>query len=238
MATYVLVHGGWVGAWIWEPVVPLLDAAGHRAVAIDLPGHGADPTPPAQVTLESHVEAVGRVLAGELEPAVLVGHSSGGVVITQAAEAYAERIRALVYVCAYLPRDGEALLQLAQTESDPARSILPHIVFREAEGVATLSPGGAREAVFTDLPADEATRIVERLEPEPMAFAMTPVRTTPERFGRISRVYVACARDRVISPTLQERMYTATPCRVVMMDTGHSPFLARPEEFVAHLTAL
>ena len=84
MARIVLVHGAFSGAWAWEPVLPGLSAAGHQVQAIDLPGHGDDHTPTADVTLDAYADTVCSVLA-EGAAAVLVGHSMGGVVITQAA---------------------------------------------------------------------------------------------------------------------------------------------------------
>ncbi|MDP6618648.1 MAG: alpha/beta fold hydrolase, partial [Nitrospinota bacterium] len=53
MSTYVLVHGSWYGSWCWDTVVPLLEAKGHKAIALDLPGHGADKTPIPEITLDS-----------------------------------------------------------------------------------------------------------------------------------------------------------------------------------------
>src|SRR5690242_8929821 len=98
MSRFVLVHGAWHGAWCWDKVVPLLEIKGHSAHAIDLPGHGRDLTPTAEVTLERYVERVCQALVAEPEPAVLVGHSMSGMVITQAAERCPEHIQMLVYL--------------------------------------------------------------------------------------------------------------------------------------------
>ena len=86
MATYVLVHGAWHGAWCWFKVIPLLEKRGHKVVALDLPSHGRDKTPTSSVTLQSYADRVCQTLDECSEPVVLVGHSMGGVVITQAAE--------------------------------------------------------------------------------------------------------------------------------------------------------
>ena len=79
MARIVLVHGAFAGAWCWEPVLPGLRAAGHDVEAIDLPGSGEDTTPVAEVSLDAYATRVCEVLAGG-RPAVLVGHSMGGMV--------------------------------------------------------------------------------------------------------------------------------------------------------------
>ena len=84
MARFVLVHGAFGGAWCWETVIGPLEAAGHTVEALDLPGGGADQTPVEEVTLASCAKRVCNVLASGTEPAILVGHSMGGVVVTQA----------------------------------------------------------------------------------------------------------------------------------------------------------
>ena len=84
MARIVLVHGAFGGAWSWEPVIPGLEEAGHTVQALDLPGSGEDQTPVADVTLHAYADRVCEALASG-PPAVLVGHSMGGVVVTQAA---------------------------------------------------------------------------------------------------------------------------------------------------------
>ena len=85
MSTFVLVHGGWSGGWCWDKVVPLLEEAGHEVQAPDLPGSGDDPTPIPEVSLRGYAERICGVLDARPEPAVLVGHSSGGSVVSQAA---------------------------------------------------------------------------------------------------------------------------------------------------------
>src|ERR1700680_4689248 len=109
MSQFLLVHGASGGAWCWHKLMPELERRGHRALAIDLPGHGEDKTPLAQVNLAAYAERVADTLKKLPEPAVLIGHSMGGMVISAAAELAPEWVRTLVYLCAYLPRDGESL---------------------------------------------------------------------------------------------------------------------------------
>ncbi len=86
MSTYVLVHGSFVGAWVWEKVVPLLRSDCHEVEAPDMPGRGEDKTPVPEISLGSYTDCVCRVLDSHAEPVILVGHSSGAAVISQAAE--------------------------------------------------------------------------------------------------------------------------------------------------------
>ena len=96
MATYVLVHGAWHGAWAWDEVTPLLEAEGHTVDALDLPGHGDDRSPVSEMTLEGNVNRILERIDAAGEPVVLLGHSMGGMSVTQAAEHVPERISRLV----------------------------------------------------------------------------------------------------------------------------------------------
>jgi pimeloyl-ACP methyl ester carboxylesterase len=78
-----------------------------------------------------------------------------------------------------------------------------------------------------------------RLRPDLIGPQTTPVHLTAANYGRVPRTYITTLNDRVISPTLQKQMFAATPCdRVLEIDTGHSPFAAKPEQFTQLLTAL
>lgn len=127
MSTFVLVHGAWHGGWSWDKIVPLLRDAGHRVLTVDLPGHGTDTdtTAVSKVTLQDYTDHLCRVLDNESEPMILVGHSMGGLVITQTAEYRPDKIQLLVYVCAFLPVNGQSLLQIL--EKDDTASPLPII---------------------------------------------------------------------------------------------------------------
>src|SRR4051794_35894948 len=103
MARIVMVHGAFAGAWCWEPVLDGLRAAGHEPETLDLPGSGADMTPVAEVTLDAYAARVCEQLAAG-PPAVLAGHSMGGMAVTQAAARCPERVISLIYVAAFLPR--------------------------------------------------------------------------------------------------------------------------------------
>jgi pimeloyl-ACP methyl ester carboxylesterase len=234
MSTYVLVHGSFHGGWCWDGIVTRLTRAGHRAVAVDLPGRGADRRPAATLTLEDYAQKVVDAVATEKEPVVLVGHSMGGVVITQAAERAPERIARLAYVCAFLPAHGQSLLELAQSDGESV--LLGNLVIEERRGTHHVRPEGARESFYHDCSDDDAARAAARLVPESLAVVATPVQTTAARFGRVPRSYIECSDDRALGPSLQKRMHAATPCRVTRIVSGHSPFFSRPDELALALT--
>jgi len=237
MSTYVLIHGSWHGAWCWYKIIPLLEQAGHTAIALDLPGHGRDWTPARDITMQSYVDSICKILDAQSEPVILVGHSRGGIVISQTAERRPEKIKTLVYLAAYLIPNGEAMLPTAL--SDTESLIASNLVLNEAEGFHMLKQEVFRTALYADCSAEDVALATALLTPEPNAPVATPLILSDENFGRVVRVYIETLQDRGVTPSLQKKMYTATPCqRVISMETSHSPFLSAPEKLVSHLISL
>jgi len=239
MAVFVLVHGAFHGAWCWHKLMPELAALGHRAVALDLPGLGEDRTPIAEVTLDANVGRIADVIGKESEPVILVGHSMGGVSITATGEAVPERIRLLVYLTAFLPRDGESINRLTQSPAMFAETGTRAIVRSEDGLSVTVSPEGARERFYADCEEDDIAYCLARIRSQPFVIRDTPVRITPERFGRVPRAYIECTEDRSISIAMQRELVARSPCRsVVSLTTGHSPFIAAPKRLAESLSGL
>jgi pimeloyl-ACP methyl ester carboxylesterase len=238
MSHFVLVHGAWHGGWCWADVAAALRASGHGVSVAELPGRGADTRPHSVITLEDYVRSVADLIALQAQPVVLVGHSMGGITITQVAEAMPERIARLVYVTAFLPRNGTTLLDYSATVADTP--LQEGIEADPAAGSMRLkSTAVARDAFYNCCEPRAAEAALARLVPEPMAAAATAVRTSPERFGRVPRWYVECLQDRAITPQLQRRMQAEQPCeRVLRLDTDHSPFLSTTAALATLLAAV
>ena len=235
MNTYVLIHGSWHGSWCWNKVAPLLEKQGQKVLTPDLPGHGGDNTPIAEISLQAYVDKVLDVINAQPDPVILVGHSMGGVVITQTAEQQPDKIKTLVYLCAFLPRNGESLFQLAQ--QDQASQVLPNLMPNEAEGWMTLPEEALQTIFYHDCNADDVAFAKAQWTPkEPMAPVGTPVQISAANFGQVPRVYIECLQDKTLGPAMQRTMYSATPCRQLLsLNTSHSPFLSAPQSLVEHL---
>ena len=162
MSTFVLIHGAWHGGWCWDKLTPLLEQAGHRVIAPDLPGLGKDKTPLAEVTLQTWVDYVGQILEGQPEPVILVGHSRGGIIISQVAESHPDKIKTLVYLAAFLLRDGESLFQVAQSES--ASLVSPNLIVPPSRAESQHKGAGAKPR-FPDAPNSAGRRSAQRKRP-------------------------------------------------------------------------
>ena len=239
MARFVLVHGAFGGAWSWEPVVGPLEAAGHTVETLDLPGGGDDRTPVEEVTLAACAERVCEVLRRRDEPAVLVGYSMGGVVVTQAASDCPERVARLIFVAAFMPGNGQSLLDLAHLPEGADDMVQANVVVEGDPPVGTMPPEAAKIAVFQCCTPEQQAASVARQRPQPVAPFATPIEVDDAALAAIPRSYVFTARDQSIPPALQRRMIAEHPCRTVIeLDTDHAPYLSATHELVAALNEI
>jgi pimeloyl-ACP methyl ester carboxylesterase len=241
VARIVLVHGALAGAWCWEPVLPGLRAAGHEPECFDLPGSGEDSTPVAEVTLDAYAARVCDVLA-QGAPAVLVGHSMGGMVVTQAAALSPEHVQRLVYVAAFLPSDGQSLMDLVAFPEAAGDQVQANLVVDGEPPVGTLPAEAARDALFGCCDDRQAAWGVKHLGPQAVLPFTHPVRVqaaTADAFEALPRAYVTCTRDRAIPPAMQRRMFEAGGCDpVIEIETDHAPWISRTDELVAAINRI
>jgi pimeloyl-ACP methyl ester carboxylesterase len=238
MARVVLVHGAFFGAWSWEPVAGRLEELGHAVETLDLPGSGADETPVEGVTLDAYADRVRGVLAAGPVPAVLVGHSMGGVVVTQTAANAPELVHSLGYVCAFMPGDGQSLLDLTQYPEGAADLVQANVVIEGEPPVASLTDEATTEAFYNRCTPEQVAWALERNRPQAVVPFATPVQIG-NALDAIPRSYVLTRYDQSVPPELQRRMITEHPCEQVFeIDGDHAPFLSATDELVTALDAI
>ena len=220
---YILVHGSCHGAWCWRDVLPLLE----NAVAIDLPSHGEDMTPISEVTLDLYVDAVIAEINRNSEPVVLVGHSAAGVTIASVAERIPERISRLIYLCAYAPKDGDALHIMRKRAK--RQLVLPAIV-RADDGLSyTVDPVKGPGIFYHDCSAESVEYALAHLGPQPILPQETPVKLGAN-YETVPRSFILSEDDHTIPPEEQENMVADWPKGDVhRLNCGHSPFFSQPE---------
>lgn len=222
MARIILIHGAWGNAGSWAAIVPMLARAGHRVEAINLPGHGEGAAVSAGIGQSDYVDFVeARLKDGP--PALLVGHSMGGMVVAQVAARQPDLVVAAVFVAALVPRDGESLLDLIRQQSAPG--VKPYVRPGPIPGTTMLSPDAAG-AMFPELPPAKAAAAIAAMSPQSNR-GQTDKALVGPGLGRVPKAYVFCTRDLVVSPELQRQMVAATPCEAVFtLDCGHVPMLS------------
>jgi pimeloyl-ACP methyl ester carboxylesterase len=225
VATVVLIHGAWHGAWCWGRVVPLLEGADIPTIAVDLPGHGASVEPLGD--LYTHTAFVRALLEGIDGPIVLCGHSYGGAVISEAA-AGIESVRHLVYLCAIVPEVGETLgTVMADTVTpETARSELGSAMLVHDDGTMTLDVDASVPVFYADCSDDDVESARKHLGAHSAAGFGQPLRAAAWR--DIPSTYVLCTEDRAINPEFQRALTTRTTT-LVEWPTSHSPFFSRPD---------
>ncbi|OUL92083.1 alpha/beta fold hydrolase [Paraburkholderia hospita] len=226
MATFVFVSGAWHGSWCWERVGPLLEGRGHQVLVPELLGMGADGTPLAEVTLARWADQIAEIVRAQPEPVVLVGHSRGGIVVSETAERVPDNILTSVYLAAFLLSDG---MTLRGSENSPA----PSYVVMGENGTSTIAEGDVGKVFYNGASSEWVARAAKRVGREPMQVFLTPVQVSAERFGRVPRAYIECIRDRAVPVAFQRQMHAALPCDPVLtLDTDHSPFYSAPEDLI------
>ncbi|MEU6091680.1 alpha/beta hydrolase family protein [Streptomyces sp. NPDC047085] len=220
MATFVLVPGGWHGSWSFEEVVPLLERAGHTVHALTLTGLRPDDdnATVATANLDTHADDVLHLLdRARITSATLVGHSYGGMVISAAADRARGRVSRLVYLDAYVPRDGESCW-LSTTE----RYRQAFIAGAASTGYAVLPPAGGDP----------------RRRPHPLASFTQTVRLTGavDHVPRREFIYCSGWEDRTPFTELRTRLRADPDWHVHDLPTGHNAMREAPDAVAELLT--
>jgi pimeloyl-ACP methyl ester carboxylesterase len=210
----LLVHGAWADGSSWNSVITSLNADGYNVTAVQLP----------LTSLAEDVAALQRALARETGKTLLVAHSYGGVVITQAGND--PKVGGLVYFAAYAPDNGESVLDLnGQAPATPIMSDLQ----QDANGYLTLTAAGVAADFAPDLTSDQQTTIAATQGPisAPGAFA---AKVSQVAWRILPSWYVVSSNDHVISPTLEATMAKRMNATTTTLSSGHLAMLSHPAD--------
>jgi pimeloyl-ACP methyl ester carboxylesterase len=214
--TVVLVHGAWADGSSWAKVIPLLLARGLKVVAVQIP----------LTSLADDVATTKRALDDQAGPVVLVGHSWGGMVITQAGGD--AKVAALVYVAAFAPDEGQAAADLGKDLPPPPGLANVH---PDAAGFLHVTPEGVAKDFAQDLPAAQ-TKVMAATQ-GPIASKTFDEKVSTAAWKTKPSWYIVAEKDRMIQPELERAMAKKIKASTTALPTSHVAMLSRPNDVAA-----
>lgn len=233
MTTFVLVHGAQHGAWCWQRLLPELDALGHAAVAMDLPCD--DPDAGVGDYAAAVLTAIDDAGARDHD-LVVVGHSLGSLTIPIVARRLPDSVRHLVFLCSVPTGPGPAI------DADLASMVTAEFAGAPRDidelGRESVAPAAAAGVWFHDCAADDAAWAVQQLRPQSRRPLLEP--TPLDRWPDVAVSVVLGRDERCVNmawavPAATARCNGVPP---IVLDGGHSPFLARPADLAAVLDVI
>ena len=220
----ILVHGAWADGSSWKKVIPILEQKGFHVTAVHL----------AFTSLANDAQTVKRELAIENGPTLLVAHSFGGVVITQAGDD--PKVAGLVYLAAFAPNVGQSAADLNNEYPAPPGDK----EFRaDAEGFITLTDKGIAEDFAQDLPASEK-KLLAATEGQVSGPNELGTKVTIAAWRSKPCFYVVADHDRMIAPKLEEKLAEQMHAKAIHIPSSHVVMLSHPAQvadFIARAAA-
>ena len=210
--TIVFVHGLWADGSSWSKVMTILQAQGYNTIAVQNP----------TTSLEDDVAATKRALDRLEGPVVLVGHSWGGFVITQAGNN--PKVKSLVYVAALVPDEGDTIPVLSANAA--ANNLGTY--FDSKDGFIKLSKEGVIAAFAQDLPAKEQAIIYATQTPA--SEAIFGAKSGTPAWKNKPSFYVVAKKDGAINPALERFMSKRIKAKTIELDASHVPMISKPQE--------
>ena len=210
----VLVHGSWVDGSFWRKVIPTLQKAGHRVIAVQLPLH----------SLADDVAIVKRAVDLVGGPTILVGHSYGGFVITDAGYNN-QNDTGLVYLAAFAPDEGESLL----TFMDPS-TLPPGFLVLDSGGFAYINPDIFAQAFGQDVNKTEAEIMSAVQTPTPTSQAVLAEPSGPPAWKQLPTWYQVSESDHIIPPDAQRQFAQQMNATTISVNASHASLVSHPDE--------
>lgn len=242
--TLILISGAGHGAWCWEKVTPLLKAKEYKVIALDLPGSGNDTAKLKNNTLDDDVKAVMDAAHAESGKIILLGHSSGGIIISQAAELLGiDKIDKLIYLDAFLPQSGESVFSIAeklgkrnQPSSVSNAPASERFIFSDDNRSFRWNPELVQQLLYHDCLQQDISFAKAHLTWQSVATLATPAHLTDSVYGIIKKYYILCTQAKDLD---KSSLTSDVHCeKVYQLSSSHSPFFSMPEKLAYLLETL
>ena len=231
---YVLIHGSWHGPWCWQPLVEILEEAGHTIECVALPYSPSG--------TNDHVEygdylqvCRDAIMKGDEKP-IVVAHSMSGIIAGPLSDLLGDHIKHTVFVSAFLPGAGETLLDVAMQFASP--ELIPIMRMDDVNLLHEIDREGAKTALYGDCPPQVQDWASSRLRSQPVKPILEKMEWDDVGKNASRRTYVICEEDKAVSVAAQEYCLSKHPCRQVRLKCGHFPFLSTTQDFAVLLQNL
>ncbi|MGE0500579.1 MAG: alpha/beta hydrolase [Rhizobiaceae bacterium] len=223
--TFLLVHGSWHGPWCWDHLVPALKRRGFEARTVDLPSCGTDPATLGGLDDDASVVTdAARAIDGNV---VVVGHSYGGAVISEAT--YGANVNRLVYLGAFMPDTGRTFVSYL-----PEGPLPPYVGLRD-DGASQVPAGQSYPSFYADCGPNIADWATNMLRLQSQRIFGHPI--TDAAWRKLPSTYILLTQDQALPPDFQ-RMFAAQANEVREFASSHSPFLSRPDDLAELLVSI
>lgn len=229
---FILINGAWHGSWCWRHVAPLLLQAGHKVIPFELAGHGKNQESFFDIHLSTYVNEIINLVVEQKSPVTLVGHSFGGVIISQVAEKIPNLITKLIYIAALIPTNNHSCREEAcQQDFDHVSALLTEKEETNELIFDMSDKEKVKNAFYHCCNKQDFEFALNALQAEPLNPMIEPISISNERFGKVEKTYIECLQDRGVSIENQRRMIkNAGIKQIISLDCDHAPFFSCPEE--------
>lgn len=213
----ILVHGAWADGSGWSKVIPILTAAGHKVIAVQLPLHSlADDV----ATVKRAIDLVGK-------PVTLVGHSYGGEVITNAGYNN-PNVKGLVYIAAFAPDEGQGEFSFINPAKFPKGLLIP-----DSGGFLYINPKLFREFFAQDVNSSEAD--IMAIAQKPFNQSEIFAKSGPPAWKQLPTWYQVSSNDKAIPPDIERMFAKRMNATTIELPASHASYVSHPNEIAAFI---
>lgn len=236
--TYLLVHGSMTDGTVWYKLKALLEAKGHKVVAINLPGHGKDNTNASSVSYESYISVISDSVKAQAGKVILVGHSMAGLLIASVAEKLTIKIESLVFIAAFMPQSGNSVFELNAT--DKQSQFGPNLIVEGSNTSATMKLDMIATVFCSDCNMADKALLVLSHKAEPLAPLAEIISLSKEIYAQIPKFSIITLFDNAVGNELQQKLAANSENvkKVFKIKSGHLPFLSKPQKVASILLSL
>ena len=222
---FILIHGAWHGGWCWDGVIEKLKKAGHTAEAPTLPGHHPQDDR-SNIGLNDYVDKIVNLLKQQTDSVVLVGHSSAGFLLQEAAQKAPDKISHLIFLNAFILPNGKSQFDLVPPEVSEGMTAAAKA---SPDNCVPVDEDFVRNMLMAGEPTEKQDALVSRLVPQPLAIFTTPVDTHNFEKLTIPKSVVFCKADASLPPGAYLNMAQVLgEHKLIEVEGGHEALFTNP----------